>query len=340
MTRGLPAIRKSWPAVLAFGVLALAGARVAGWWNQPPVGTAAASAGEGLRLLSWNVSSDAFVRDPASFRALLTRADADILLFDEVGPATTETQLRAALAGRRREGSNDWHIAVGRSGGRQRGVIVSRQPLERVPELSEVVPYPAAERDRLHNRMVAAMPISLRLQHGWRDSRQRRGRDDWSASPAGRHRRFAVLRRTTRRAGRKTGGVSRPRSSGGASRQVLERTRVDGVIVAGDFNLVSTPLPMVILSGPYPPPHAGLIAADLRHLDGRKRGPGTAAARRFLPVPWTSCSTARTLFNCARVTSSTARILARPELDKLGLQPESAGRLSKHLPLVAEFVWR
>ena len=114
------------------------------------------SAGEGVRLVSWNVSSDAFVRDPASFRALLTRADADLLLFDEVGPATTEAQLRAALAGRRRDGSNEWHISVGRSGGRQRGVIVSRQPLERVPELSEIVPYPAAERDRLHNRMVAA----------------------------------------------------------------------------------------------------------------------------------------------------------------------------------------
>jgi hypothetical protein len=31
--------------------------------------------------------------------------------------------------------------------------------------------------------------------------------------------------------------------------------------------------------------------------------------------------------------------LGRAELDRVGLEPQSAVRLSKHLPLVAEFVW-
>jgi hypothetical protein len=31
--------------------------------------------------------------------------------------------------------------------------------------------------------------------------------------------------------------------------------------------------------------------------------------------------------------------LSRAELDRLGLDPESATRLSKHLPLVTEFLW-
>jgi Endonuclease/Exonuclease/phosphatase family len=332
-------IRKSWPAVLACGVLVLASARVGGWRNQPPVGTGAVSTGEGLRLLSWNVSSDAFVRDPATFRALLTRADADILLFDEVSPATTEAQLRAALAGRRREGSNDWHISVGSSGGRQRGVIASVQPLERLPELSEVVPYPAAERERLHKRMVAAdadrpaysMDGGIPVNGALVTTGARRllvvivdlqccGNDPASWEEDRRRVEAAELRR-------RIGGV-------------LKRTRVDGVIVAGDLNLVSTPLPMVSLSGPYPAPHAGLIAAELLHVDGSETWTWDGRGSQFPSRPMDFI-----LYGPHALQLRTGYILdsadlGRTELDKLGLTVESAGRLSKHLPLVAEFVWR
>ena len=330
---------KSWPAVLACGVLALASARVAGWPDQSPVGTAAVSTGEGVRLLSWNVSSDAFVRDPATFRALLTKADADILLFDEVSPATTEAQLRAVLAGRRREGSNDWHISVGSSGGRQRGVIASRQPLERLPALSEVVPYPAAERDRLHNRMVAAnadrpgssmdggIPVNGALvTTGGRRllvvivDLQCCGNDPASWEEDRRRVEAAELRRRIE--------------------EVLQRTRVDGVIVAGDFNVVNTPLPLVALSGPYPPPHAGLIAAELRQLDGTETWTWDGRGSPFPSRPMDFM-----LYGPHALQLRTGYILdsadlGRTELDKLGLSVDSAGRLSKHLPLVAEFVWR
>src|SRR5262245_30932370 len=138
-----------WRTMLACGVLALAGFQEAGCRTRPDADSAVARADESVRVLAWNVSSDAFVRDAATFKAVLTRADADILLFDEVRPTTTETQLRAALAGRARAGSDGWHIASGQSGGRQRGVIASRQPTERLPELSEGVPYPVPDRDRI-----------------------------------------------------------------------------------------------------------------------------------------------------------------------------------------------
>ena len=207
------AIGKAWPAVLACCAFALAGSGVAGWRAQSLTGTAA-SGGDAVRVLSWNVSSDAFVRDPASFRALLTSADADILLFDEVGPDTTEAQLRAALA-RRRDGGGDWHVDIGRSGGRQRGVIVSRVALERLPEMSEVVPYPARERERHpepHGRREGGPP---RLQHGWRRAGQRRHPARGIAPPAGRHRRPAVLRRRSRGVG---GGAPAGRGAGDPTR--------------------------------------------------------------------------------------------------------------------------
>ncbi len=290
-------------------------------------------------MVCWNVSSDAFARDPASFRALLTRADADILLLDEVAPTTPETQLRAALAGRRREGSNDWYIAFGRSGGRQRGVIISRQPLERVPELSEIVPYPVPDRERIHNRMIAA-------------DADRPGYSMDGGVPvngaivtAG-ARRLLVVVIDLQCCGEQPEGWEEDRRSVETREirrrveQVLRRTHVDGVIVAGDFNAVSTPLPVVILSGPYPSPHVGLIAAELRHLDDREMwtwdGRGTPFPSR--PMDFLLYSPHALRLRTGYILDSAD--LARAELDRLGLEPESAVRLSKHLPLVTEFVWR
>ena len=53
-----------------------------------------------------------------------------------------------------------------------------------------------------------------------------------------------------------------------AIRQVVSRTSVDATVVAGDFNLVSTPIPLLLMSGSYAAPHSGLIAAELHaHTD-------------------------------------------------------------------------
>jgi hypothetical protein len=121
---------------------------------------------------------------------------------------------------------------------------------------------------------------------------------------------------------------------------VLDRTQVDGLIVAGDFNLVSTPLPLVIVSGPYRPPHAGLIAAELRHLDGAESwtwdGRGTPFPSRAMDFVLYSPH----VLSLRRGYVLDTADLPRPELDRLGLQPESASRLSAHRPLVVEFEWR
>ena len=314
-------------------VLALAGIGAAGPQSRPDIST------DGFRVLSWNVSDDAFVRDPAGFKAMLTRADADILLFDEVGPATTERQLSAVVAGRRREGSNAWHIAVGRSGGRQRGVIVSRQPVESLPELSGAVPYPPRDRERIHKRMLEAdadrpgysmdggIPVNGAIVRA-----------------AGRRLLVVILDLQCCGDDPASWEEDRRRVETGEIRtrieQVLKRTTVDGVIVAGDFNLVSTPLPMVIMSGPYPLPHGGLIAAELRQLDGIETWTwdGTGS-----PFPSRAMDFVLYSPNALRLRSGfilDSADLPRGELDRLGLESDSARRLSQHRPLVTEFVWQ
>ena len=106
-------------------------------------------------------------------------------MLDEVAPSTNENELRDALAGLESDDKGDWNIDFGQSGGRQRGVIASRMLLERLPEFSDIVPYPEAERRRLYDRMVAADELRPQLQYGRRDTRERRRRACWRASPAG-----------------------------------------------------------------------------------------------------------------------------------------------------------
>jgi len=304
----------------------------------PHPDTGAATAGGGVRVLSWNVSSDAFVRDPAAFRALVRQAQPDVLLLDEVAPATTARQVRDALAGL--DGMDAWNVDFGESGGRQRGVIVSRMPLERLPEFSGIVPYPADARRRIEEGMTAAdpdrpeytmehgIPVNGALVHaGTRRllvviiDLQCCGGDPGSWQEYRRRVETAEIRRRVR--------------------QVLARTRVDGIIVAGDFNLISTALPLVIASGPYAAPHAGLIAAELRHLDGVETWTIDNRGRNAFP----NAELDFMLYSPRSLGLREGYVLDSADLTpaehaRLGLESESANRLSDHRPLVAAFVWR
>lgn len=304
----------------------------------PPPAEADATTPGGVRVFSWNVSNDAFVKDPAAFRALVRKARADILLLDEVAPTTNEQQIRAALAGLTTDGKDRWYVDFGTSGGRQRGVIVSRLPLERLPEFAGIVAYPAAERGRLSDRMSATESLNpLFSMDGGIPS-------NGVVVVAG-ERRLLVVNTDLQCCGGEPGSWQEDRRRVEAAElrrrigQVLERTRVDGLIVAGDFNLVGEVLPLVILSGPYRPPHAGLIAAELRHLDGRDTwtwdGRSTPFPSRAMDFVLYSPHALALHHGYVLDTAD----LAQSELDDLGLQSDSVGHLSAHRPLVAEFVW-
>jgi hypothetical protein len=332
ITSAASAPARAWLALALLSCAVLFGGRAL--TAHSPAGAAGT-----LRVFSWNLSSDAFVQDPATFRALVRQARADVLLLDEVSPSTNPEQIRAALAGGPADTPQAWHIDFGASGGRQRGVIVSRLPVERLPEFSDIVPYPTAERRRLDQRMAAAgqahpafsmdggvpvngvvvlagtrrlLVVTMDLQccgdgpASWQEERRHVETDE-------------VRRRI---------------------RQVLDRTRIDGVIVAGDLNVVGTPMPLVILSGPYGSPHDGLIAAELKHPDGSDRwtwdGSGTPFPSR--PMDFILYGPRALAFREGYVLD--AADLPEPELSRLGLKPEAANRLSAHRPLVAEFAWR
>ena len=292
-----------------------------------------------LRVFSWNVSADAFVRDPETFRAFVKKSQANILLFDEVAPFTNTDQILSAIKGTALNHSDDWYINFGQSGGRQRDVIVSRFPQESLPEFSRIVPYPEFEKDQLRKRMIEAdklkyvksledgipvngviitdsngklLVVSIDLECCGNDP------DSWEEDKR------RIETREIRR----------------LIKQVLNRTHVDGIIVAGDFNLVSTGIPLVNISGPYQPPHAGLIAAELYHQDGLTMwtwdGRGTPFPSRAMDFVFYSPNSMKLKSGYILNTEDLSPI----ELEQMGVQQESSSKISEHLPLIAEFVWQ
>jgi len=311
----------------------------------PLLGNGAVLAGEvspaapGFRVLSWNVSVDAFVREPARFGGVLTWAGADVLLLDEVAPAADTARLLALLDGPGDGGKPAWHIDRGVSGGPQRGLIVSRAVIETLPDFDAVIPYPEADRQFILEHMSDAD----RARPGWTM--------DGGIPVNG-----AVLRLAGRRlmvvvadlqcCGDGPGSWQEYRRRAETReirriiRQVLARTQVDGLIVGGDFNIVATPVPLLLLAGPYARPHAGLIAAEAYHADGITTwtwdGRGTPYPSRAMDFQLYGPGTLGV--RSARVLDSEDKPVA--VLRRYALERHSSRRLSDHRPLVVEYLWR
>jgi hypothetical protein len=293
----------------------------------------------GIRIMSWNISDDAFVSNPAAFGALLRRADPDILLLDEVAPAADAQQLRRTLTGLRPGNEAAWHINYGVSGGRQRGVIASRSKQETLPEFSAIVPYPEDQRKHILKRMPA------------HDSARRSWTMDGGIPLNGAliltgKQRLLVVVADLQCCGDGPGSWQEYRRRVEMQeirrliRQVMARTHVDGLVVAGDFNLISTGIPLVILAGPYDEALPGLIPVEIYHLDGSTSwtwdGRGTPFPSRALDFQLYS---PRSLIVRQGLILDSEDFPAE-ELEQYGLQPGTSGLLSDHRPLVVEYAWR
>lgn len=295
-------------------------------------------------VLSWNVSGDAFVSHPGEFRTLLEFADPRIVLLDEVDPYTTSDQLLFALPAGRSDDERDaaedvWHISFGSSGGRQRGVIASRDPLEAVEEFAGIVPYPDEARRQIEQRVTAAdKNMFVRSMAG--------GIAVNGAIVRSEGRRLLVVTTDFECCGDPPSSWEEMKRRIEAKeirkliRRVLRRTAVDGIVVAGDLNLVSTAIPLVLLTGPYEAPHSALIAAELYHPDGASTwtwdGRGTPFPSRALDFMLYSPNSLRLLRGMILDTERMDPAL----VDSLGLRPETTAGLSSHRPLVARYGWR
>ncbi len=291
-----------------------------------------------IRILSWNISDDAFVSEPRAFESLLLWANPDVVLLDEVAPATDPEDLVNALAVIRPDEDQPWNVDVGASGGRQRCIVATRGPLEPLIEFSSIVPYPEADKRRILNSM----------------SPKERANPDWSmeggipvngALIQANGRRLLTVVADLQCCGGGPGSWQEFRRRVEAReirrliRQVLKRNSVDGVVFAGDFNMVNSTFPMTLLTGPYPQPHSGLIPAELYHADGATTW--TWDGRR---TPFPSNTLDYQLYGPHALEMRSGFILDSEGISaemrqQLELDIDTSMRTGRHRPLLVEYGW-
>ena len=279
---------------------------------------------EGLRILSWNISSSAFEEEAEEFQSLLRWADPDIVLLDEVHPSVPLDKLHIALTTLRPGADEAWHVNYGLSGGRQRDIVASRAPQEMLPEFSTMIPYPEDERRYIHGRMSDreraftnltmdnGIPVNaaIILTGGKRllvviTDLQCCGddADSWQE-----YRRQVEAREIRR-----------------LIEKVLERTDVDGLIIAGDFNLVTGLAAADILNEPYEICPDGLSTAELYHPDGVAQWTWNGSG---MPFPNGRLDFQ---FYCSDTLDMRSGFV---------LESDAAAETGRHRPLVAEYGWK
>ena len=268
-------------------------------------------------------------------------ADADILLLDEVHPLATADGLRTALAGLTESSGDDWNIDYGKSGGRQRGVIASRFPLEALPEFSSILPYSDVARARIDETMSPA----ARANPGYSMDG---GIPVNGAVVLIEGRRLLLVIADLQCCGDDADSWQEFRRRIEADeiaklvRRVLERTPVDAMMVAGDFNVVNTVAPLNLLKGPYGTPSVELTAAEAHHL-------GKASAETWTwdgrGTPFPSGVLDFQLYTPETLQVREAYVfdtedLSPDVLKNHSLQEGDSKKMSEHRPIVVEFAWR
>ena len=298
----------------------------------------AASASKDVNVFSWNISGDAFIKDPGLFKSLIEKSKADILLLDEVTDEINEALLLKALPAFNLKGESSWHVSFGVSGGKQRTVIASRHPIETLSEFRRIVAYPDVDKARLQALIIKGGELKYAQSLD-------KGISVNGAIIVNEDKRLLVVSLDLECCGNNPSSWEEDKRRVEAReireqiKRVTKRVHVDGIIVTGDLNLVSTVMPLVIISGPYAKPYSGLIAADLTHIDGRQTwtwdGRGTKFPSRVLDLVIYSPTSLKLnngyIFN--------PKLLSFEAQKSLSLSGKNLENIFDHLPLITKFSW-
>jgi hypothetical protein len=290
--------------------------------------------GTAFRLLSWNVNGKGFIEHPDPFRRAIAALRPDVILLDEMLPearATVDSLLASLPAP---AGAGPWHVVYGEAGGRQRGVVASRLPLELARGLDRV-PYPDSTTD-----VLRGAPASVAADVSVAD-----GVPTVGALVTVDGRRILLATVDLKCCG---GGMGTPeerirgieaRAMQDAVQRAAAQYRPDGVVIAGDFNLVGTATPLQTLRGRRDAFTFDRAVADAPRLEGLSYATWMRPRNLFAPGRLDYHLYSGRTLRVARSFAFDAADLSPRWLGAHGLRAGDSVDASGHRPVVTDFAW-
>lgn len=293
--------------------------------------------GTDLRVVSWNVGREDLFLRPEGFGTILRALAPDVLMLDEVAGGHSAGEVEALL-NRVVPGERPWRAVYGVSGGSQRGVIAVRGAAPRlVAPFDREIPYPDSTRGIitpgsgegawLRSRLEARVPATGALVE------------------VGGRRLFAVAvdlesggtPGSTRDRLRRIEALAIRAAAEEAIHTSLRSEPVDGILLAGDLNLVGATDPLQILAAPAGDGPPFTVALPLR-LDG-----ASALTWENPEEPFTPGRLDFVLHHPAFTAATGGFIFSAADLSpawrvRHGLA-EDASRVTDHLPIVTDLRW-
>jgi endonuclease/exonuclease/phosphatase family metal-dependent hydrolase len=274
-----------------------------------------------LRVVSWNVNFSGLLRRPELFGRILRAVDPDVILLQEIQEDATPAQLvefaRRWVPGRGGGGAarSGWNVLLGAGGGDLRCAVVTRLELDTVGAL-HVVPFPDLPQRTIRvaaavvgeKRRLLVGSVHLRCC-GWAGSFEDRTRQVEADA----------LRRAVLNA--------------------LPATRADGVLIAGDLNLVGSRRALDLLAEGLDGDRSDLTVAGALQIDGRSNATWGDPDLPFVPGRLDFLLYADTGLEPIDAFVLDTRDLEPRWLQRHGLRADDTASASDHLPLVADLRW-
>jgi hypothetical protein len=289
-----------------------------------------------FRVVSWNLGRETMFQQPDAYGALLRPLAPDLLMLDEVAGGHSAEEVEALL-NRILPGGLPWRVTYGTSGGTQRGVIATRGTAPVVPAaFAGTVPYP--------DSVLALLPAdaSPRIREAM-ERRRAEGVPVHGAIVAIGGKRLLTVTMDLECCGGLGGPADRLRRMEAlAIRQAVEATMraggVDGLLIAGDLNLVGSEEPRIILSREMDVDDRWLWAARPLRLDDASANTWEWAGDRFPPSRLDYV-----LYSQASVGWVGGFVFRTGDLSLRwqalhGVTNETS-RVTDHLPVVSDFCW-
>jgi len=274
-----------------------------------------------LRVVAWNMQRGALFKQRDSALRILHALDPDIICIQELGKDSSAEQVAALLNQISAGGQTDaprgaWSVLLGAGGGEKRSAVAARLPLTTDKHLEPVL-YP--------------------------------GRDDWLLRTAGaivahEGRRLIVMSIHLKCCGRigdesDLRRIVEAKAIRAAVQEAMRAEHADGIIIAGDFNLVGSRTPLDLLTGKIDREGLALNAVEPMQLDRRSNATWTDRREPFVPGRLDFVLHDKAALQAAGAFVFEARDLAPRWLARHGLLVEDTA-ISDHLPIVVDLSWR